>query len=266
MIRLERLFYALGVGICLGSCPQICAGASEEAAEAERPATVAFLGVLLVNIPEGVRYHAPSLEGGGLMVEGVKPGSPAEAVGLKKYDLLAKFGDLKVFSAEHFVGLMKNQKPGDEVTLEILRSGQSQKLTVKLEACVEAPDEGKLALQLEVAKMNAARRLLEFFGKDSQLPQAYPQFLELLVADASVPELTGQAPDVECATLGSIADAEGKIEVKVLNGLCSIRIENPHGQLLYQGKCACGKELQTLPAEFHARFEQLKQRQKAVAP
>ena len=83
----------------------------------------AYLGVFI----------GPSQQGtAGALVGDVTPDSPAAKAGLKKGDQIVKLGDKQVQSVEAFLQAVESKKPGDKLTLGILRDNKEQNLTVTL--------------------------------------------------------------------------------------------------------------------------------------
>jgi S1-C subfamily serine protease len=68
----------------------------------------------------------------GVKVTEVTEGSPAEKSGLKTDDVITGIDGKKVASGEDLRGVLGGKKPGDEVTVEVLRGEETVKLKVKL--------------------------------------------------------------------------------------------------------------------------------------
>lgn len=99
--------------------PQPHAGA----APAATPGYGAYLGTI------------PDMAGGsegGVRVSGVRPGSPAEAAGLKADDVLVAIGDMKTPDLQAMTDALRSHKPGDKVELQVLRDGKPVTLTATL--------------------------------------------------------------------------------------------------------------------------------------
>lgn len=69
-------------------------------------------------------------EGAG--IQSVTEGSAAEKAGLKENDIITKVGDTKIESPDDLSKAIKNQKPGDKVTITYLRDKKEQKATAEL--------------------------------------------------------------------------------------------------------------------------------------
>jgi S1-C subfamily serine protease len=68
----------------------------------------------------------------GLLVTGVTGESPAEKGGLKADDVITKIDGKEVGEVPTFVKAIKDHKPGDKITLTVLRDGKEKdvKITV----------------------------------------------------------------------------------------------------------------------------------------
>ncbi len=83
-------------------------------------------GVWLGTIP------AYTQEEGGVLLQGASPGSPAEAAGIKKDDILVGFDDVEVNNIYDFVNALRSRKPGDKVKLVVKRDGKRVELEATL--------------------------------------------------------------------------------------------------------------------------------------
>jgi hypothetical protein len=98
----------------------------------ERP----FLGIAVGLINPALMSHLPeaSSNGQGLLVIGVLKGSPAEKAGLKVHDILMNYGDQKLFSPRQLIGLVRQDKAGHEVDLNVVHGGKPETVKVTLAA------------------------------------------------------------------------------------------------------------------------------------
>jgi S1-C subfamily serine protease len=79
----------------------------------------------------------------GVVILRVDPDSPASAAGLRGTrreqggivpgDIIQKVGDQTVNTSEQLYSALENYKPGDTVTLQIYRDGQTKNVQVKLD-------------------------------------------------------------------------------------------------------------------------------------
>ena len=94
----------------------------------------AYLGITVEPLHRAFALHLPDalIPGQGVLVRSVMKGSPADKAGIKENDILATYGDQKLFSAEQLIKLVGSDKPHHEMKLGIVRQGHLQELTVTL--------------------------------------------------------------------------------------------------------------------------------------
>ncbi len=97
-------------------------------------ATGGYLGVLLGPVPDALRAQLGDVlpPGQGVMIRDVAKDSPAAKAGLKAYDILIRYDDQKVFSAEQLSHLVRADSPDKAVTLQLVRNGTAQDVQVML--------------------------------------------------------------------------------------------------------------------------------------
>jgi len=83
--------------------------------------------VYLGSIPDMAGSDVP-----GLRLTGIRAGSPAEQGGLKADDIIVEFGGKPVKDLYQYSDALYSHKPGDEVTVVVLRHGERVTLKVKL--------------------------------------------------------------------------------------------------------------------------------------
>ena len=70
----------------------------------------------------------------GMRLSGVREGSPAARAGLRAGDVIVRFGEVKVASIYDYMDALNRYKPGDTVTVVVLRDGKEVELKLTLEA------------------------------------------------------------------------------------------------------------------------------------
>ena len=94
--------------------------------------TTPYVGVGTIPLtPEVAEQFNLSVESGEL-VQSVEAGSGAEAAGVRRGDVITALGDADVESYGDLLGALRDQQPGDTVTLTIVRDGEEQTLEVTL--------------------------------------------------------------------------------------------------------------------------------------
>ena len=69
--------------------------------------------------------YAPDDEVKGLRISGTTPNSPAAAAGLKDGDVITQIGDDRIGSIYDLTDVLQKRKPGDKVTITVLRDGKT---------------------------------------------------------------------------------------------------------------------------------------------
>lgn len=106
-----------------------------QAASAWAPANPppVMLGVTMSEADEGVLKHL-GVEGSAIQIDTVRDGLPAAKAGLKAEDLVVSINGQSPATSQKLREILRSSKPGDELKLHVIRRGQAQDITVKLEA------------------------------------------------------------------------------------------------------------------------------------
>jgi hypothetical protein len=105
----------------------------------------AWLGISTREASEDLTSQLDLEAGVGLVVTYVGPDSPAEKAGLKKHDVLVRFGDQALVHPAQLRKLVRVHKQGDEIQLVFYRNGKQKKASVtlgKTEAGMDSPLDG----------------------------------------------------------------------------------------------------------------------------
>ena len=127
----------VGTAICLAVESKENSQSSVESS-AQKPAATeepqAYLGIGIEAVPPVLASQLPDLipSGQGALIAQVVKESPADHAGLKMHDVVVAYGNQKVRSPEQFVKLVRQDKPGTEVTLNVVRTGKSHEIKVVL--------------------------------------------------------------------------------------------------------------------------------------
>src|SRR5262249_56546928 len=71
-------------------------------------------------------------EGPGVLLQGVVPGSPAEAAGIRAGDRIVRFDGASVANLEELAARLYSARPGQVVAIEVLRDGERIALEARL--------------------------------------------------------------------------------------------------------------------------------------
>ena len=92
----------------------------------------AFLGVSGSPLTPALREQMKLPPGVGMVIDFVEPKSPAEAAGLKQYDILQKLDNQLLINAHQLAVLVRMHKSGEEVALTVIHQGQTRQINVPL--------------------------------------------------------------------------------------------------------------------------------------
>lgn len=86
-----------------------------------------YVGVIVSNVSDELQsYGIPA----GASIQAVNEDSPAEAAGLKEKDIITAANDTEIHSSSDLVSFVSNCRPGDEITLQVYRAGESEQLSL----------------------------------------------------------------------------------------------------------------------------------------
>jgi putative serine protease PepD len=95
-------------------------------------ATHTYIGISTETVDENLaaQYGLPMKSGA--LVRFVSPGSPGEAAGIKRGDVVVKIGETPITSVEDVFAAIRDHKVGDTVAFDVVRGGSPVALSVKL--------------------------------------------------------------------------------------------------------------------------------------
>ncbi|GAB3887759.1 hypothetical protein GCM10029964_054270 [Kibdelosporangium lantanae] len=94
----------------------------------------AYLGVSVGELTPSIRDRLGVRTAGGVVVLGVEPGSPAAAGGIRAGDVITRLADAPVNNVDDLLAALRARKPGDRVTVVVVRDGTEQQPQVVLGA------------------------------------------------------------------------------------------------------------------------------------
>lgn len=84
--------------------------------------TIEPIGLVLETVHPVLKVHLPQAAEAGYLIKNVRPGSPAEAAGLRQWDLLLRDGDLKLRNENELATAFR--MPRSDRPIEVIRQGQ----------------------------------------------------------------------------------------------------------------------------------------------
>lgn len=111
----------------------VVASQTEGEAAAEEQTTTITPSRSNIQVRIGIRPASYGDDEGGIELDSVSPGSPAEKGGLKSGDVITKWNDVDITGMRAMMVEMMKHKPGDKVKITVIRDGKPKVLTIELE-------------------------------------------------------------------------------------------------------------------------------------
>ena len=223
--------------------------------QAADPAPVAppraFLGVHVVSVPEEVRAQTSLEEDAGLMVDFIMEHTPAEAAGIKRFDILTNIADQKLLSSAQFNSLIKSCKVGETITLGILRQGKPISLQATL---VEAPPQEMNPLAIA----SGGNDLLSATDEERKLLN------KLLNQAGKAPMGEGKITRSNAANLSMVDKDGSSVEIIRKDGKQTACVKDASNNIIFEGPLNTPAEREALKPEVRERIERLEKSAHAV--
>ncbi|MBX6341972.1 MAG: PDZ domain-containing protein, partial [Thermomicrobiaceae bacterium] len=95
-------------------------------------ATHPFLGISYIPLNAAIAAQIGASTDHGVLVRGIEPGSAAEQAGLQRNDIITEIDGKALTNESDLAQIIDAHKPGDTVTLTVLRDGQTRQIQVTL--------------------------------------------------------------------------------------------------------------------------------------
>jgi hypothetical protein len=214
---------------------------------ATRKEKMAYCGVSTVEPPPVLSEQLKLTKGMGLVVDFVEPSSPAEAAGIKQYDVITKFDDQLVINQEQFRSLVWMKNQSDDVKLSLIRQGQPTVVNVEL---------GQKEVDVPVAAA------VDF------TPQPFAATFapngELTVNGLQGFTLANGGGALAVTNVGDQlfwADNQNTIKATVKGGRAvDLLVEDQAGKEVFKGQVETPEQRKALPPEIEAKLEKVEQK------
>ncbi len=188
----------------------------------------AWLGLEVTRPDEAITVHLPALpQGVGFMIRSINKGGPAEAAGLRNYDVLWKMGDQMLVNEGQLAVLLRLAKPGDEISLSGFRAGRPIQVKLKL-------------------------------GEAPAMPAPFPSDLVdsavLPGGDNGVPMRIFNISE----KIASYSTDEGHIEIRREGEVFMAKIVGPKDELIFEGELPTDGSLDSIPEAWKRRVHALR--------
>jgi len=213
---------------------------SANATLAGKAEKTAFLGVVTTRATGTLRSQLKLKAG--LVVETVEPKSSAETAGLQVHDIIEKCDDQWLINPAQFIGLIRMYKPGETVTLTVLREGEQKKITAKLEEreTYAVDDEGDAVYAKSgVVGPNAPRAAVMSSSGSGRSGIGFlgPSVFEL-----------GGAP-LASGFVATFGDGKHQLTITMRDGHKILTVKDPSNKQIFQGPVDTPEQLKAVPPE-----------------
>lgn len=194
-----------------------------------------FLGVVPGEISDELREHL-GLDSGAAVRE-VAPGSPAENAGLQPRDIILSVDGKPVAGPAGLVDTISAGKPGDEVSLKVLRKGKEMTI--------------KVALAEHAARTGAVKRPR---GARGMLPRMQP------AAPGQGPSGGGASFSTSFGNSSrsmSMTNERGNFSFSDQNGQKTFSARDRAGNVIFEGPVNTDEEKKKVPEEIRDMLDQL---------
>jgi hypothetical protein len=234
-----------------------------------------YLGVVTGPVSDQLRAQLELPEGIGLTVDAVAKDGPAGRGGVKQFDILQKFDDQLVCTAEQLSALVKAAGKGKEVKLTVIRAGKEQQLDVLIderEVAVGGPAAAPFAglpgmpLELEGLLGDMLPPGIPGFGEDirAQVQQQVQEAIEQAQAGGFGGDVNARVlqifPGGASQNVVVVADQRGTVEIRETDGKRTVTVKDPAGKEVHQGPLDTDADREQVPEAFRGMVEEVEGR------
>ena len=230
---------------------------------------IAMLGIGGNSASDTLSLHLGLTEGSGLTVYHVVPDSAAAKAGIKRHDIITAVNDSNIGSQRDLRRIILTQKPGDEVTVKLIKEGKAEEKKVILgERVIEAQDEVRPRRGPNKDLMRMLR------GMGANIPEADRQKVENEMRK-HMQELQRQFlqngdinPDQNDfkmrrgiqmlgGTSMTVHDNQGSVTIKTLNDKKEVIVRNKEGKLVFEGPYETEQDKAAVPDDIADRIKRV---------
>jgi hypothetical protein len=206
----------------------------------------AFLGVVTTRATATLRAQLKLKAG--LVVEIVEPKSSAETAGLQVHDVIEKCDDQWLINPAQFIELVRIYKPGETVTLTVLRQGERKKITAKLDEreTIAFDDDGNF--------FYAQKGL--FDPDNPQGPASAPPEGGFGAVQRITAGALGAAP-LRPGFVATFGDDKQQLLITIRDGHQILTAKDPSGKQIFQGPVDTPEQRKLVPQDVRKKLEEM---------
>ena len=228
----------------------------------------AWLGVATEDVPPVLAAHLERKNSRGAIVTAVVPDSPAAQAGIRKHDLILEVDDFELMSPRELTEFMAGKKPGDEVTLKLLREGNETVIKAKLSDNPTPPENPVVKAVPQHPRQGPAIDPMDLFRRGGHDPQAMMDQMQRQM-DRMQEEMRMRFEKNFNFDLGknnmnqimrsngtaTFSDNDGSITVEMADGKKTVKATDKEGNVLFEGPANTDEEIAKMPEAVRERFE-----------
>jgi hypothetical protein len=218
---------------------------------------VAFLGVTTQPVDESLTRQLGLVNGTGLIVKHVEPGSPA-AGKIEMHDVLRTFEGQILVNQEQLAVLVRTNKPGAAVSIELTRQAKPLTVSVKLAEKDMPP------LMRSSTGMAIDPQMLRIFGGTNSPGRTHFKFMssggEAAAPSTSVGTSSRTVTSFLVGTVGTTTmhtDDHNTFTVKTEGDRKTLRVTTRDGKELFNGPINTDEERAKIPASLRDDVKEL---------
>ena len=201
-----------------------------------------WLGVRIRSISEDLQASLNIEEGFGALIEGITPGGPAEAAGIRNGDVVLKFDGKEITSVRGLPRIVAQTPVGKEVDVELIRDKATRVIKVVVGRLQEDEKPAEATKSEEPAQPGSAQR-----------PEQPPTVPDVILGLKLAP-----LGDAERKTYGFRSNVNGVVITEVEPDSEAAKKGLRAGDLIVEAQ----SEQVTTPADLFAALERVKQSQR----
>ena len=123
-----------------------------------------YLGIATDILPSSVAAQLPEGFSQGILIKEFAPDSPANTSDLKPFDVLVAYAGKKIGHPVQFVKMVRDDTPGNQVVLKIIRKGQVKDISITLGSQKTPNPKEFNGLAIKQIGKNTYNALIRFIG------------------------------------------------------------------------------------------------------
>ncbi|WP_411826974.1 PDZ domain-containing protein [Luteolibacter sp. AS25] len=241
----------------------------------EKLASIPFIGLSTVPLPEMVAAHVDVEPGTGLIIRTIMPESPAANAGLSVNDIILKVEDEAMSSPEQLSSAILKREIGERLNLSLIHNGNPSKVAITLG---ERPAHMTMNIRpadpmLEGLPQANADRLRELIERNLGEFEGNPEIAKMdetlrlmrermnqgLQNDAGAESRVGPAGGFEFQQNSTVRmmDEDGSVELKSSNGSTEVTVRDKSGKIVWSGPWDTEQDKAAAPDDIRPRIDRV---------